>query len=101
MNRDDIDKHMDYLRLNKIHQLEAEFERLRPSLISYFLRALLGIFMVVGIIGLFPQIMQQPVAYLLLFLIVLVAFGTYYESHRVNKRIDALHQLLLNESKQP
>ncbi|NOU51465.1 hypothetical protein HG263_13085 [Pseudoalteromonas sp. JBTF-M23] len=96
MNTDDIDKHIALMQSSKIQRLEHEFEKLRPSGTAQFFRAIFGIFILLGIITLFPQILAQPISYLLLFLIFLVAFGTYYESHRVNKRLDTLYHLLKN-----
>jgi hypothetical protein len=77
--------------------LEKEFEALRPGLRSMLVRGLGTVAAMLFIVWYFPEILQQPVSYLLLILIFGVSAEIYRESKQVHKRMDVLYKLLKDD----
>jgi hypothetical protein len=97
MNKDEVDAHLVFNKIQKKKALSEEFESLRPNWkgsVSRFVSILLGM---AFLIWMYPEIIQQPVLYVFLMLIFGLSSELHTESKRINKRIDVLHKLLKDD----
>lgn len=97
MNKEEIKAKMALDKLNSKIALEKEFGNLAPSLRSNILRLISSLASLLFIIWLFPEVIEQPVLYVLLLLVFIVSAEIYHESRRINKRMDTLYRLLKND----
>lgn len=97
MDKNELTAELALQKSGRKQALEKEFEALRPSLRSMLVRGLGAVATMVLIIWFFPEIMQQPVSYLLLILIFGVSAENYRESKQAHKRMDILYKLLKDD----
>lgn len=97
MTKDEVEAHSLFNQMQKKQALLEEFEKLRPNWKGSMIRFASMFISMTVLIWLYPEIIQQPVSYVLLILIFGVSSELHAESKRINKRIDALHRLLKND----
>ncbi|GEK10446.1 hypothetical protein [Pseudoalteromonas peptidolytica] len=74
-----------------------EFNSLRPNNKQRFYRSAGMLTAVVFLVYCYPEIIEQPVLYILLILMMSLNAQAYVQNKRTNKRIDLLHKLLKDE----
>ncbi|MBQ4847712.1 hypothetical protein [Pseudoalteromonas sp. MMG005] len=98
MDKHGVEAQIKLDKLNKKLALEDEFNNLRPSLRGSVLRLLSTIISLFFVVWLFPEVIDQPVSYVLLLLIFGTSAEIFHESRRINKRMDTLYRLLKNDA---
>ena len=98
MNKEDVDAQSVYNSMQKKEALLNEFHTLRPGLKGSAVRFAGTVGAIGYLIWMFPEILDQPLLYILLILIFGVSTELHHESKRINKRIDVLHRLLQSQS---
>ncbi|MDX1677816.1 hypothetical protein [Arsukibacterium sp.] len=93
MDKEEVTGELALDALNKKQALLEEFEKLRPSPGGSLWRGVSAVASVMLIIWLFPEVIEQPAAFLLLILVFGVSAEIYRESKKVHKRIDLLYKL--------
>ncbi|MCG7539863.1 MULTISPECIES: hypothetical protein [Pseudoalteromonas] len=74
-----------------------EFNSLRPNNKRRFYQIIAMLTAVVFLIYRYPEIIEQPVLYIFLILMMSLSAEAYVQNKRINKRIDLLHKLLKEE----
>lgn len=97
MNKDEVEAHLVFNKIQKNKALSEEFERLRPNWKGSVIRFASMFLGMAFLIWMYPEIMQQPVLYVFLILIFGMSSELHAESKRINKRIDVLHKLLKDD----
>ncbi len=93
MNKEELEAQSLFNQMQKKEALLSEFNNLRPNWKSSAIR-FIGMMAAIGyLVWMYPEIMEQPVLYVLLLMIFGVSSEIHQESKRINKRIDALHRL--------
>ncbi|WP_462172905.1 hypothetical protein [Pseudoalteromonas xiamenensis] len=78
----------------KKQALVEEFEQLRPNWKGNLLRTVGMLMSMALLVWMYPEIVLQPISYVLLILIFGVSADLHAQSKRINKRIDTLYKLL-------
>jgi len=97
MNKDEVEAHLVFNKMQKKQALSEEFEKLRPNWKGSVIRFASMVLCMAFLIWMYPEIMQQPVLYVFLILIFGMSAELHAESKRINSRIDALHRLLKDD----
>lgn len=97
MNKDEFPAHVVFEKMQKRQALQDEFERLRPNWRGSFIRSASTLIFVAILLWLYPEIIQQPVLYVFLILVVAVSSEIHAESKRIHHRLDTLHRLLKDD----
>ncbi len=97
MNKEEVEAHLHFNKMQKKQALLEEFDKLRPNWKSSLIRFASMMFGMAFLLWLYPEITQQPVLYVFLFLIFGMSTELHAESKRINKRIDMLHKLLKDD----
>jgi hypothetical protein len=97
MNKDEVEAHLVFNKIQKKKALSEEFERLRPNWKGSVIRFASMFLGIAFFIWMYPEIMQQPVMYVLFILIFGINSVFHSESKRINKRIEVLHKLLKDD----
>ncbi|CAM5195244.1 hypothetical protein [Alishewanella longhuensis] len=97
MNKDEVEAHSLFNKMQKQQALLAEFEKLGPSWKNSVFRLVSMLVGMAFLIWMYPDIAQQPVLYVFLILVFGMSAELHAESKRINKRIDVLHKLLKND----
>ncbi|WP_423186532.1 hypothetical protein ACO1PK_15655 [Alishewanella sp. d11] len=97
MNKDHVEAHSLFNSMQKKQALSDEFEKLRPNWKGSIIRFAGMVLGIAFLIWMYPEIMQQPVLYVFLILIIGMSTELHAESKKINKRIDALHKLLKDD----
>ncbi|TMO46697.1 hypothetical protein [Pseudoalteromonas ruthenica] len=72
----------------------ATFNHLRPTWKSWVARLLSNLLVVLILQAMYPEVLSEPVLYVLVILIFAQGFDMHNQHKRINKRIDALYSLL-------
>ncbi|WMN61931.1 hypothetical protein NI389_19195 (plasmid) [Pseudoalteromonas xiamenensis] len=81
-------------KAQKKQALIEEFEQLRPTWKGNILRTVSMFLSMALIVWMYPEIIHQPISYILLILVFGVSADLHAQSKRINQRIDTLHKLL-------
>ncbi|WP_419149519.1 hypothetical protein [Pseudoalteromonas 'SMAR'] len=94
MSKEKLEAQTVFQDMQKKEALLKEFHNLRPNSKTNVMRFVSAIFVVIVLVWMYPEIMEQPVLYVLLILIVSISSEIRSESKRINKRIDTLYELI-------
>ena len=97
MNKEELEAQSLYNDMQKREALLNEFHNLKPNGKSSALRFLGMLGAIAYLIWAFPEIIEQPVLYVLLIIIFGISAEIQRENRRINKRIDALHRLFQSD----
>ncbi len=99
MNKDELDAQVLYADLRRKEALLMEFEHLRPNWKGSIIRFVSSLAAMLFLIWYYPDILDQPILYVLLILIFSVGAEVHSESKKLNKRMDVLYRLLKESDK--
>ena len=99
MNKDELDAQVLYADLRRKEALLMEFEQLRPSWKGSIIRFVSSLAAMLFLIWYYPDILDQPILYMLLILIFSVGAHVHSESKQLNKRMDVLYRRLKENGK--
>ncbi len=98
MNKDEIESKILLNKLQRQQDLIQEFENLRPNWKGIVFRTLASFATILLVVYLFPEVVDQPVLYVLLILVLSSGAEIHAESRKINQRIDALYRLLKDDA---
>ncbi|MEI5639102.1 MULTISPECIES: hypothetical protein [unclassified Pseudoalteromonas] len=97
MSKEKLEAQTVFQDMQKKEALLKEFRNLRPNSKTNVMRFASTVFVVIVLVWMYPEIMEQPVVYVLLILIVSISSEIRSESKRINKRIDTLYKLMQSD----
>jgi hypothetical protein len=93
MNKEETEAQILFSKLKLESSLEQEFNKLRPTWLRKSLGSLFLIVYIISLIWIYPEVLDEPYNYMLLFLIFFVNQSMYDESSRTHKRLDVLYRI--------
>uniref|UniRef100_UPI002FE2518A hypothetical protein n=1 Tax=Alteromonas sp. S015 TaxID=3117401 RepID=UPI002FE2518A len=97
MNKEELEAQSLFQEMQKKEALLNEFQNLKPNWKGSAIRFVSTLAAIAYLVWMFPEIMDQPILYVLLLLIFGVSAEIHNESKRINKRIDLLHRLFQSD----
>lgn len=97
MSKEKLEAQTAFQDMQRKEALLKEFHNLKPSRKTNVMRLISAIFVAIFLIWMYPEIMEQPVLYVFLILIISISTEIRSESKRINKRIDALYKLIQSD----
>jgi hypothetical protein len=94
MTKEELEAQITLKEMSEKELLKAEFDTLRPSVWRFIFTMGSSFFFISLMFWIDPDFGGEPTSLYLIFLILLINANTYYESDKINKRIDMLYKML-------